>query len=400
MAGGVVAPKMSGAAIVVAPHHKRRRQTRSRLLASVPRAIGATAEAAITLTNATIYDVAAHAGVSIKSVSRVLNGEPNVSATLREKVEAAVAALGYRRNLAARGLAGASSLVIAALVDAGLTIEHWRGGRGSDYLSRLHVGALMEARAVEHHLMIELVDHGSPRLRAELSSLLASIRPAGVILTPPNSDHQLALEVLDDAGIPYARISPGRDMDRGICVSMDERGAAAEMTRHLIALGHRTIGFITGPIAYGASQRRLEGFLDAMHGAGLDAPARAVVAGDFTFDGGAAAMARLLNDVPGATAVFASNDDMALGALKVAGERGLRVPEDMSIGGFDDSTSAMYSSPQLTTIRQPVAELAAAATRRLIPALIRKLTDGEHPRHAIVAHELIVRQSTAAPRAG
>lgn len=346
------------------------------------------------VSSATIYEVAARAGVSIKSVSRVLNSEPNVSAALKEKVDAAVAELGYRRNLSARSLAGASSSVIAALVDAALTIEHSRSGRGSDYLSRLQLGALLEVHAVDYHLMIEMVDHASARLRGELTALLSSIRPAGVILTPPNSDHQVVLDVLDEAGVPYARISPSRDPERGISVSMDERQAAADMTRHLIDLGHRRIGFITGPIAYGVSQRRLEGFLDAMHAAGLDAPAHAVATGDFTFDSGAAGLEKLLDARDATTAVFASNDDMALGALKAATARGRRVPDDLSIAGFDDTVSAVFSTPQLTTIRQPVGEMAAAATHRLVPALIRQLPEGEDPQRIVVPHSLMIRQST------
>lgn len=125
---------------------------------------------------ATIYDVAALAGVSIKSVSRVLNREPNVSATLQAKVQAAVESLDYRPNLSARTLAGASSYLIAAFVDAELTLEHWRSGRGNDYLSRLEFGALVECRKAGYRLLVELVDYGSPSLEARLVSLLRALR--------------------------------------------------------------------------------------------------------------------------------------------------------------------------------------------------------------------------------
>src|SRR5690606_26399077 len=152
------------------------------------------------MAGATIYDVAARAGVSIKSVSRVLNGEANVSEALRRKVEAAVAELGYRRSLSARSLAGSASSIIAALVDAALTIEHWRSGRGNDYLSRLELGLLMECRQADHHLMVELVDYDAPTLRQNLSNLLSAIRPQGVVLTPPNSDNGVVLDVLESMG--------------------------------------------------------------------------------------------------------------------------------------------------------------------------------------------------------
>ena len=346
------------------------------------------------LATVTIYDVAARAGVSIKSVSRVLNNEPNVSPSLRAKVEEAATALGYRRSLSARSLAGASSSLIAVLVDADLTIEHWKSGRGSDYLGRLEFGALMEARQVDYHLMVELVDHNSADLERDLMALLNSIRPEGVILTPPNSDNAMVMDVLDAAGTPYARIGPEAAFDRGYCVEMDERRAAREMTAHLIALGHDRIGFVTGPIAYGASRRRLAGYRDAMAEAGLEVQANWVVEGDFTFRSGTVAMERLHEAAPEITAVFASNDDTALGVLHGAARLGLSVPADLSVAGFDDSPGAGFSTPDLTTIRQPVAEMAAAAAQRLIPPL-RRLLAGDPNARVIVGHDLIARQSTA-----
>ncbi|QQQ18366.1 LacI family DNA-binding transcriptional regulator [Brevundimonas vitis] len=351
------------------------------------------------MATATIYDVAAHAGVSIKSVSRVLNAEPNVSQALRDKVDKAVAALGYRRSLSARTLAGASSSLIAALVDAQLTIEHWRSGRGNDYLSRLELGALMECRQADFHLMVELVDHGSPDLRRDLMSLLASIRPAGVMLTPPNSDHPVVLDVLDEAGIPYARIGPESDFHRGIRVSMDEQQAAADITDHLIDLGHRRIGMITGPLGYSASRLRLAGFEAAMKGRGLTIAPGMVVDGDFTFQSGLAGAERLLAAEPRVTAIFAANDDMALGVLQGAAAMGLSVPGDLSVAGFDDTPSALFSTPSLTTIRQPVAEMAAAATRRLVPSLRAALAQGEAAEAVVVPYALIVRASTGTPPA-
>lgn len=342
----------------------------------------------------TIYDVAARSGVSIKSVSRVLNGEPNVSASLREKVSKAVDALGYRRSLSARSLAGASSSLIAVLADAALTIEHWRSGRGNDYLSRLELGALMECRKADYHLMVELVDHCSETLERELLALLAAIRPAGVLVTPPNSDHGTVLDVLDQEGVNYARIGARTQLNRGICVSMDERSAAFEITAYLISLGHRSIGLITGPPAYAASKLRQAGYQDALTANGLTVDEAAIVEGDFTFPSGVEGIAALLDRAPGLTAVFASNDDMALGALQGAAARGLSIPRDLSLVGFDDTPSASFSTPTLTTIRQPVAEMAAEAMRGLIGML---RADGIRPDGLVtVPYELIKRQSARA----
>lgn len=345
------------------------------------------------MAGATIYDVAARAGVSIKTVSRVVNREANVSRAMRERVEEAVVALGYRRSLSARALAGSNSTIITALVDAELTIEHWKSGRGNDYLSRLELGALMECRQAEYHLMVELVDHGSDHLERDMLALLSSIRPAGVLLTPPNSDHALVLDILDAAGVAYARISPEKDLGRGVSVRMDERQAAFDMTRHLIDLGHRQIAHISGPSAYAASGLRREGYEQALKQAGLALSPSLLVEGDFTFASGIAGVERLLaGDRP--TAIFAANDDMALGVLQGAAAAGVSVPLDLSVAGFDDTPSALFSTPPLTTIRQPVAEMAAMATRRLVPATNRHEQDDEAV--LTVPYELVVRGSTAA----
>lgn len=347
------------------------------------------------MAGSTIYDVAAAAGVSIKSVSRVLNAEPNVSSALKAKVDKAVAELGYRRSLSARGLAGASSSIIAALVDAELTIEHWRSGTGNDYLSRLELGMLMELRQVEYHLMVELVDHASPTLASDLSALMSSIRPEGVLLTPPNSDNPVVLDILDRAGVNYARIGAERDLHRGVVVSLDERQAAFAMTEHLISLGHRRIGFIKGPENYSASRLRLEGFQKAMQAHGLDIPASYIIDGDFSFASGLTGIAQLLDLKSPPTAVFGSSDDTALGALQGAGAKGLKVPDDLSIAGFDDAPSALFSKPSLTTIRQPVAEMAAAAAQRLAPPLRTRLNDESNL--IVLPYRLMVRESTSGP---
>lgn len=346
----------------------------------------------------TIYDVAARAGVSIKSVSRVLNGEANVSPTLRESVNKAVAELGYRRNLSARSLAGSSSSIVIALVDAALTIEHWRSGRGNDYLSRLELGLLMECRQADHYLMIELVDHGAPTLRRDLSAMLAAIRPEGVVLTPPNSDHPVVLDMLDEAGVAYARIGPERDLERGIRIRMDERQAAEDITTHLIELGHVRLAHIAGPAAYSASRLRREGFEAALRKHGLQVDEAMIVEGDFTFRSGLHGIERLLAGASRPTAVFAANDDMALGALQGASAAGLKAPGMISVAGFDDTPSALFSTPSLTTIRQPVAEMAAAAARRLVPALRGAMPRPSDMTGETVPYQLIVRGSTGPVR--
>jgi LacI family transcriptional regulator len=343
---------------------------------------------------ATIYDVARQAGVSIKSVSRVLNGE-RVSDALSEKVRTAMDALGYRPSLSARGLAGSSSFLLAALMDADLTVEHWRSGRGNDYMSRLELGALMECRHAGYHLLVELVDLNSADLEREILALLSALRPDGLILTPPVSDSLTALEVLDRRGVPYVRLGAEGELDRGRRVYMDDHRAAYDMTMHLARLGHRDIGFIVGNARYAASRARREGFESAMARQGLTVREDWMLEGDFTFQSGLECGVRLFAGGARPTAVFASNDDMAFGVMQAAQREGLAVPTDVSVVGFDDAPGAQFSAPQLTTIRQPVAEMAEIAARMLID-LARGSAD-DAPRTHQVAYALMARGSSAPP---
>jgi LacI family transcriptional regulator len=339
---------------------------------------------------ATIYDVAERAGVSIKSVSRVFNNEPHVTEKLRLKVLDASAALDFRPNVSARGLAGKSRIVLV-LVDAALTLSHLRSEHGNLYFDRLQLGAMLRCRENGYHLIVELVTPGAEKL----SETLNSLRPDGVVLTPPSCDDVTILDKLDQAGTPYARISPSAFVGRGLRVFIDEITAAAEMTRMLIDLGHRRIGFIAGPNDYGASQARRAGYLQALAAAGLAAKPQWMAVGDFTFDSGLLCAGALLNQDDRPSAIFASNDDMALAVVHKAAELGLAVPSELSVAGFDDALSARFCLPPLTTVRQPISEMASRAVELLTGA-----DTGEEPvREAKLAYSLIVRGSTAPPAA-
>jgi LacI family transcriptional regulator len=348
------------------------------------------------MASVTIYDVAARAGVSIKTVSRVMNKEPNVRPAMRDRVLQAAGELGYSPNLSARSLAGSRSFVIAVFVDAALTIDHWRSERGADYLSRIQLGATLECRAAGYHLLIELIDHEGPQVRQEVAALLAALKPDGVILTPPSSDNPVVLELLDKARTPYVRLGPERAEGLGPRVHMDDVAAAREMTEHLIGLGHKRIGFIVGEPRYGASQARREGYLAAMKAHGLPVSEALVRQGDFTFQSGMAEAKALLALPDRPTAIFASNDDMALGCVAAIAEAGFMTPGDISVAGFDDSSSARFSRPQLTTVRQPVAEMSSVAAKLLI-AQAKPSETAERPRDILLPFELIHRASTAPP---
>ena len=348
------------------------------------------------MASVTIYDVAAQAGVSIKTVSRVMNAGPNVSEATRERVQAAAEALGYHPNLWARSLAGSRSFLIAAFVDASLTVDHWKSERGTDYLSRIQLGATVECRAAGYHLLVELVDHDALQVRQEVKSLLGALNPDGVILTPPSCDNETVLELLHKAGTPFVRLGPEGQGGGGLRLRMQDHAAATGMTEHLISLGHRRIGLVVGEPRYGASQARKRGYLEAMARRGLPVSPSWICQGDFTFQSGIEAGKALLALPEPPTAIFASNDDMALGCLAAAAEAGISVPEALSVAGFDGSAGAFFSRPQLTTVRQPLTAMAAHAARALITGAVGPHCDEDAPAELLPSFELVLRQSTAA----
>jgi LacI family transcriptional regulator len=346
------------------------------------------------MTSVTIYDVAARAGVSIKTVSRVMNDGPNVSPATRERVLAAAEALGYHPNLSARSLAGSKSYLIAVFADASLTIDHWKAERGA-YFARIQLGATVECRKAGYHLMIELIDADDAKVRQEVRSLLASLKPDGVILTPPSSDNEGVLELLQAAKVPFVRLAAESRLPGGLRLRSRDNLAAVGMTEHLIGLGHRRIGFISGDPRYGSSRSRREGFVSAMRAHGLEVVDEWIRTGDFTFQSGLAAGRALmaLSDRP--TAVFASSDDMALGCMAAAAEAGVSVPDELSLAGFDASAAAQFSRPTLTTIRQPLTEMASYAAQALISGAVDPSCDEDAAPDLLEPYELIVGQSTA-----
>ena len=353
------------------------------------------------MASVTIYDVAARAEVSIKTVSRVMNKEPNVRPAMRDRVLEAANALGYAPNLSARSLAGSRSFVIAVFADAALTIDHWRSERDSDYLQRIQLGATLECRGAGYHLLVELIDHDDPKVRQEVGALLAALKPDGVILTPPSCDNAVVLELLDKSGTPYVRLGPEKPEGLGARVHMDDVAAAREMTEHLADLGHARIGFIMGDKRYGASQARRQGYLAAMKARGLKVDKAWIRQGDFTFESGHEAATALLALPVRPTAIFASSDEMALGALAAAAEAEISVPGEVSVAGFDDSPVSRLSRPQLSTIRQPLVEMSTLATKMLINGVARYSgAETQPPRDELLPFTLIHRASTAAVAEG
>lgn len=338
----------------------------------------------------TIKHVAADAGVSLQTVSRVINDDPKVSPEMRRRVEASIEKLHYVPSIAAQRMSGSRSYIILALNDRDRTIADWMERQGVDWVDQMLLGGMLKCAELGYRMMIELVDTHSDHVQRELRATIAALQPDGVILTPPHSDNELITRLLADHRIPFARIGsikPGP----GIRMTMDDERAARLATEHLVELGHRRIGFISGSDEYSLSQWRVDGWRVAMKASGLDTSGL-LASGDFTYASGEAAARELLSGAEPPTAIIVSSDKMSLATLEVTRNLGLNVPRDLSLISFDDTPIARFAVPPLTSVDQPIAATASRAVELIIDA----------QRGAALADEIVVipaglvrRQSTA-----
>jgi LacI family transcriptional regulator len=335
----------------------------------------------------TISDVALLAGVSPMTVSRVINADANVRDSTREAVNAAIAQLSYAPNPAARSLAGAAQLRIALLYS----------NPSASYLSEFLVGSLDSAGRSDIQLIVEKCEIGDHEI--EVAERLVRSGIDGVVLPPPLCDSRGVLDVLLGADIPTVVVATGRAPAQAASVSIDDFAAAKAMTEHLLSLGHARVGFIVGNPNQTASAERLEGYRAALIERGIAADDALVAAGLFTYRSGLDAAEHLLDAADPPSAIFASNDDMAAATVAVAHRRGLDVPGDLTVCGFDDSALATTIWPELTTIHQPIADMSRAAVELLV-GIVRAARSGkaDETRHMLLDYTLIRRQSDAAPR--
>lgn len=332
-----------------------------------------------------IEDVAAAAGVSMKTVSRVLNREPNVRPETRQKVLETVEQLRYKPNLSARSLAGQRSYVVALVYN----------NPSRNYLMEIQSGMLEACHAHHYNLVLAPVGAGEQGTASDIAGLFANFGPDGVVLIPPLTDDPVVLAYLEEHAVPFACISP-RDRRERIGVAMDEQAAVRALMAQLVALGHRRIGHIMGPPMHGACEWRHAGYRDALAQAGIGYDPALVVEGEFVFESGMRGANRLLDLADPPTAIFAANDDMAAGVIRVAAERGLAVPRDLSICGFDDTPIARHIYPALTTVRQPTAEMGRVATEELL----ERIRDPAAGHMVQMQHTLLSRESTGPRRPG
>jgi LacI family transcriptional regulator len=340
------------------------------------------------MANATIHDVAAQARVSIKTVSRVINNVPSVKAPTRERVLKIIRKLDYHPNPSARSLGGSRSFLVSLLYD-----------KSCEYYATSVLGGVLEAcREAHYQVVMQPCDYRSPLLADEVMRNIRHSRSDGVIITPPLSDQTRLITALEKERIPYVRIAPAEHNDAQRSVFTNDRESCAHMTEQLVTLGHTRIAFILGNPDHAAIADRYKGFEDGMRACGIKVDKKLVVQGHNSFASGVQAARSLLQvaEDKRPTAIFAANDEMAAGVLAIAHQTGLAIPEDLSVAGFDDSPLASQVWPALTTIRQPIPAMAAAAAMLLLRQLrnpIAEKTRVEKTPHIITA-SLAVRQST------
>jgi LacI family transcriptional regulator len=335
------------------------------------------------MASTTIIDVAKQAGVSIKTVSRVINNIKTVRPQIRERVQRAIEKLDYHPNPSARGLGGNRSYLLGLLYDVSCGY----------YATSVLAGATERSRAAKYQIVMLSCDYNAESLAEDVSRSVRQSRVDGVILTPPLSDLSAVTAAIESLRIPFVKIAPGKHDDTYRSVCTNDRLSCAGMTEQLAALGHQRIGFIIGNPDHAAVMDRYRGYLDGLESCGLKLDKSLVVQGYNSHASGVQSARKLLNvaSPKRPTAIFASNDEMAAGVLTVAHSMGLGVPEDISIVGFDDAPLASQVWPALTTIRQPIQDMAAEAAHLLLSTLGGEPADDAM---RVLPSSLMFRQST------
>jgi LacI family transcriptional regulator len=333
---------------------------------------------------ATIKDVARLAGCSIKTVSRVINHEPYVTEDLRARVQNAIRSVGYAPNISARRLVQNKSFMICVLMYPGFSQP------ASAILSRIMDISYDE----EYDILIQPYFPTHKRSRDRLLSMITERRIDGFVSTPPCDADDFIADLLVTYKVPLVQINPFHPSEQIPFVAGEDFQGAFSMTRHLIGLGHRRIAFLMGPRNMRSSFDRLAGYRAALEVHNLPQDASLVENSEFTFDGGSTATRLLLERADRPSAIFAGNDEAAYGAIFAAQELGLRIPDQLSVGGFDDLALSKSIWPGLTTVHQPAEEFVELATRLLIRIL---KSEAEETPQILVPSRLVVRGSTAGP---
>jgi LacI family transcriptional regulator len=335
----------------------------------------------------TINDIARLAGVSKKTVSRVINDSPFVKEETRLKVNTIIREVGFEPDPQARGLAFRRSFLIGMVYD----------NPTPQYIVSMQQGILDAMRGSSYGLLVHPCERTSPTYLTELRAFIERQKLFGIILTPSISEDERMVKMLRDHECPYVRVaSVMLDKPSTMVVTHDATGAM-EAARYLADLGHQRIAHISGPPSFRSAHERRRGFREALSERGLKLRPSYDREGDYTYDSGIAVARELLALNPPPTAIFAGNDEMAAGVYKVAHELGLEIPRQLSVVGFDDSATALRLWPLLTSVRLPVRDMGKMAADKLFVRLAKK-----RPAESDVTEvvpKLIIRESTAAPAA-
>ncbi|HYC01922.1 MAG TPA: LacI family DNA-binding transcriptional regulator [Azospirillaceae bacterium] len=333
----------------------------------------------------TINDVARLAQVSKKTVSRVINKSPLVHDETRDRINAIIDRIGYIPDPNARGLASQRSFLLGLVYD----------NPNAQFIISIQEGVLEASRRAGYELVVHPCDHRSPDLLEDVKRFVERQRLDGIVLSPPVSENDDLARLLAGLECHYVRLAyvpldaPGRTV-----ISHDYQ-TATEVADMLAGMGHRRIGFIRGPSGYGSAAERARGFLGALEKHGITLAPDMIVEGAYTFESGEVAAEKLLSMDPRPTAIFAGNDEMAAGIYKVAYRKGISIPRDLSVVGFDDGPIASRLSPSLTTVRLPIRDMGRIAAEKLIATLAEP---SRPPGETVVLPKLIMRESCAPPQ--
>ncbi|MFK8014979.1 MAG: LacI family DNA-binding transcriptional regulator [Gammaproteobacteria bacterium] len=304
----------------------------------------------------TINDVADLAGVSKKTVSRVINASPLVSNATREGIQLIIDEIGYRPDPQARGLALRRSYLVGLIYD----------NPNPQYVVNVQQGVLDGLRGTGFELVVHPCDRKSESFLDDARKFVELQKLYGVVVTPSVSEDGRLAEVLRDVGCEYVRIaSVALDLDERMIVTNDRLGAV-EAGKHLGELGHKRVGMVTGRRSFRSARERREGFEEGLAQFGVELDPEYVVQGDYTFESGLARGTALIDLEPPPTAIFAANDEMAAGVMQSALVAGLKVPDELSVVGFDNFQTATRIWPRLTTVGSPIRKIGTMAARQLL----------------------------------
>lgn len=336
----------------------------------------------------TIKDVAVRAGVSFKTVSRVINHEGTVKPDTLEKVNKAIVELNYQPNTSARNLAGAKSYALGFIYD----------NPNAYYVIDMQRGILDECGRKGYELLIHPCESSQSDSLTEIQQMVKRTQLSGLIISPPLSENQQIMAQLTDLDIDFVRLVSGAEdsVEDTSCVFIHDRKAAFTIVEYLIALGHKKIAFLSGEKDHKSTLERRDGYLAALRQHGLVINQEWIIEGRYSFDSGVTGAQKLINLNDRPTAIFGCNDEIAAGALVAAKLEGIEIPQQLSIAGFEDSPFSRQTVPQLTTAAQPTKTIASSAAELLISNITQNRLHGKSAmvKHKRYTPELVIRGST------